>query len=558
MAATTPENESKIAHDADAAMCTEIGHVHDAAGNVDQLQRRLSNRHIQLIAIGGSIGTGLFINIGMGLAKGGPASLLIGIVIHCCFMALVNNCIAEMTVLFPVSGGFIRMADKWVDSALGFMAGWNFFLYEAILIPFEITALSIVLQYWRDGIPSAAVTAVTIATYSVFNMLPVGLYGESEFWLSSGKVVLVFILFGFTFFTMVGVNPQRDAYGFRYWVSPGPLAEWHTGGDLGRLEGLLNVIWVGTFIVVGPEYLSMAAAETRHPRIYVKSAYKAVYFRFGLFFIGSALATGIVVPYSDPTLQALARGEQSGSSAAASPYVVAMNHLGISVLPDIVNALIFTSILSAGNTYTFCAMRSLYGMALEGRAPGFLRKCTKGGIPIYCLGVTTLFSCLAFLQESRSSLVVLQWFVNLVTAGCIISFIVICITYLRFFRACKVQGVDRKAFPYYAYFQPYGAWLGLCWTVFVVLGYGYSSFTPWNVGTFFSYYSMAIFAVATFTGWKLAMGSKLVPSSKVDLVWERPTVDAYEAVTAEKPVGFWTEIRDMVRRRRRDISSAGV
>jgi amino acid transporter len=165
MAATTPENESKIAHDADAAMCTEIGHVHDAAGNVDQLQRRLSNRHIQLIAIGGSIGTGLFINIGMGLAKGGPASLLIGIVIHCCFMALVNNCIAEMTVLFPVSGGFIRMADKWVDSALGFMAGWNFFLYEAILIPFEITALSIVLQYWRDGIPSAAVTAVTIATY---------------------------------------------------------------------------------------------------------------------------------------------------------------------------------------------------------------------------------------------------------------------------------------------------------------------------------------------------------------------------------------------------------
>lgn len=160
-----PEKEPGPQSEADLAATTEVSHVHETSGNVDQLQRRLGNRHIQLIAIGGSIGTGLFINIGMGLAKGGPASLLIGLVILCCFMALVNNCIAEMTVLLPVSGGFIRMADKWVDSALGFMAGWNFFLYEAIVIPFEITALSIVLGYWRDDIPSAAVTAATIALY---------------------------------------------------------------------------------------------------------------------------------------------------------------------------------------------------------------------------------------------------------------------------------------------------------------------------------------------------------------------------------------------------------
>lgn len=160
-----PEKEPVPQSEADLAATTEVSHVHETSGNVDQLQRRLGNRHIQLIAIGGSIGTGLFINIGMGLAKGGPASLLIGLVILCCFMALVNNCIAEMTVLLPVSGGFIRMADKWVDSALGFMAGWNFFLYEAIVIPFEITALSIVLGYWRDDIPSAAVTAATIVLY---------------------------------------------------------------------------------------------------------------------------------------------------------------------------------------------------------------------------------------------------------------------------------------------------------------------------------------------------------------------------------------------------------
>ncbi|KAL4983169.1 amino acid permease/ SLC12A domain-containing protein [Aspergillus falconensis] len=545
-----PVSEKKSQADIGPTTSTEIGHVRET-GNSDHLQRRLGNRQIQLIAIGGSIGTGLFINIGMGLAKGGPASLLIGLIVLCCFMALINSCTAEMTVYLPVSGGFIRMADKWVDSALGFMAGWNFFLYEAIVIPFEITALSIVLGFWRDDIPSAAVTAATVILYGVFNMLPVGLYGETEFWLSSGKVFLVFILFGFTFFTMVGVNPKGEAYGFRYWNDPGPFAEWHTEGNLGRFEGLLNVIWAGTFIVVGPEYLSMAAAETKLPRIYVKTAYKTVYFRFGLFFIGSALAAGIVIPYNNPVLQALAAGEESSSSAASSPYVIAMRELGIKFLPDLVNALIFTSILSAGNTYTFCAMRSLYSMALEGRAPSIFKKCTKGGIPIYCLAVTSLISCLAFLQESSGSSVVLQWFVNLVTAGCTINFLVICITYLRFYRACAVQGIDRRTFPYYGYFQPYAAWLGLCWTIFVILGYGYSSFTPWDVGTFFSYYTMAIFAVVMYTGWKVVVRSKMVAPEDVDLVWERPTIDAYEATCTEIPVGFWTEILGMLKLKRR-------
>lgn len=129
----------------------------------NQLHRRLGNRQIQLIAIGGSIGTGLFINIGSGLAKGGPGSLLIGFIVYCFFIGLVNNCMAEMAVLMPVEGGFIRMAGKWVDDALGFMVGWNFFLYEAILIPFEITALNVVLGYWRDDIhPAIIVTAVII------------------------------------------------------------------------------------------------------------------------------------------------------------------------------------------------------------------------------------------------------------------------------------------------------------------------------------------------------------------------------------------------------------
>jgi amino acid transporter len=164
------EKESKYIDEGIAPVETRNNDVHIQQGlvsdNADQLQRRLGNRQIQLIAIGGSIGTALFVSIGGGLARGGPLSLFLAYTIYSGLLGLVNNCIAEMTVLHPVSGGFIRMAGKWVDDAFGFMAGWNFFFYEALLIPFEITALNLVLSYWRDDIPTAAVCAGCIVLYA--------------------------------------------------------------------------------------------------------------------------------------------------------------------------------------------------------------------------------------------------------------------------------------------------------------------------------------------------------------------------------------------------------
>jgi yeast amino acid transporter len=146
---------------------TRGGSVH--AGNIlesgDQLKRHLGNRQIQLIAIGGSIGTATFVSISNGLVAGGPGSLFIAYALYASVMGLVNNCMAEMAVFQPVTGAFIRMAGRWVDESLGFMAGWNFFLYEALLIPFEISALNLVLSYWRDDIPVAAVVAVCIILY---------------------------------------------------------------------------------------------------------------------------------------------------------------------------------------------------------------------------------------------------------------------------------------------------------------------------------------------------------------------------------------------------------
>lgn len=140
-----------------------------SAGNSDGLQRRLDNRQIQLIAIGGTIGTGLFVSIGAGLAKGGAGSLLVCTFLYSCVMALVNNSIAEMNTYMPVSGGFIRLAGAWVDDALGFMVGWNYFFYEALLIPFEIVALNLIVSFWSDKItepgPTAGFIAAVIIAY---------------------------------------------------------------------------------------------------------------------------------------------------------------------------------------------------------------------------------------------------------------------------------------------------------------------------------------------------------------------------------------------------------
>ncbi|KAE8312462.1 amino acid permease-domain-containing protein [Aspergillus transmontanensis] len=426
------------------------------------LQRRLGNRQIQLVAIGGSIGTAIFVTIGDALRKSGPGGLLLAFLIYNVMLAMVNNSMAEMSTYMPVSGGFIYLAGKWVDDALGFMVGWNFFLYEAIMIPFEITAINLVLSFWRNDIPPAAVCVACIVIYACLNALAVKGYGEAEFWLSGGKVILIFILFAFTFVTMVGGNPQHDAFGFRHWRHPGPFAEYLRTDDLGRFEGFLAALWAASYTCVGPEYISMVAAEAKYPRIYIKNAFKTAYWRFGVFFVGSALCCGVLVAYNDPTLVAVYSGESEGAgTAAASP-----------------------------------------------------------------------------------SSQVLTWLMNLLTAAAIIDFIVMCVTYIWFYRACKAQGFDRSKLPYKGWLQPWCAIIGCLWMTIVVTCYGYTSFAPWDVTTFFTHYTMLLFDIIAFAGWKLFKRTRILRPDELDLILEAPDITAYEeaAKINTPPIGFWAEL----------------
>ena len=181
-------------------------------------------------------------------------------------------------------------------------------------------------------------------------------------------------------------------------------------GDLGRFEGFLVALWQASFTIVGPEYLATVAGEVKLPRRNLKRAFKTAYARFGIFFIGGALCVSIICPANDPVLVAILTGTSGGSgTGAASPYIIAMHNMGVTVLPHIVNALLCTAIFSAGNAYFYCATRALHSLAQDGHAPKIFRKCTKSGVPIYSFAVTLIFPLISLLQLSNSTAQVITW-----------------------------------------------------------------------------------------------------------------------------------------------------
>jgi amino acid transporter len=293
---------------------------------------------------------------------------------------------------------------------------------------------------------------------------------------------------------MVGGNPMHDAYGFRNWnpskVSGTPFAEFIYEGSLGQWIGFLACLIQAAYTIAGPEYVSMTAGEAQDPRRVMPRAFNGVFYRLTLFFMLGSLCVGIVVPYNDPDLINAISNAHPG--AGSSPYVIAMVHMKIPVLPHIVNALVLTSVFSAGNSYVFCASRTLFGLALEGKAPRFLTRCTRNGVPIYCVAITLAISLLAFLQVSNNAAVVLQWIVNLVTASQLLNFSIICFTYIRFYNALRAQGISRDTLPHKSWWQPFSAYYGLIGTFIMAFVSGYTVFLPgrWNVTDFFFSYTM--------------------------------------------------------------------
>ncbi|KAH7414049.1 amino acid permease/ SLC12A domain-containing protein [Phaeosphaeria sp. MPI-PUGE-AT-0046c] len=525
-------DEEKTFDGAHPRRSSVVGSVREVGDNT---HRKLKSRHIQLIGIGGTIGTALYVQIGRGLMNGGPASLFLAFTLWCTVILAVTISIAEMVTYLPISSPFIRFAGRFVDDAFGVAAGWNFFIFEAALVPFEIVACNVIIGFWSTAVPTGAIIAIVIVLYGVINLMAVKWYGETEFWAAIGKVLLIIGLLIFTFISMLGGNPQKDRYGFRYWKNPGSFTELYYEGQLGRFLGFLQCLIQASFTIAGPDYVSMAAGETENPRKVMPRAYNAVFYRLTAFFVLGSLAVGINVPYNDPDLIAAFKLGKPG--AAASPYVIAMNRLRIEGLPHVVNAGVLASAFSAGNSYVYCASRSLFGLALEGKAPKFLTKCTKQGVPIYCVAFVLMVALLSFLQLGNNSAIVLNWFVSLVTASQLINFSVICFTFLRFYKACEAQGLDRRTLPYVGMFQPYAAWYALICTFIMTFVGGYTVFLKgmWDVPNFLFSYLMVFLFPILFVGWKFLKRTKWHKPHEVDLVTDLAEIEEYHRNYVEEP-----------------------
>ncbi|KAK5169197.1 uncharacterized protein LTR77_006506 [Saxophila tyrrhenica] len=509
------------------------GSIADVTAGSQALHRSLRGPEVQLFAIGGAIGTSLYVQMGSALPKGGPAGLLIAFLIWGGVMWAVNECFAEMVTYAPVPSPFIRFGSEWVDGALGFAMAWNFFLNMAILVPFELVALNIMIHFWTDKIPVEAIIVAMILLYAFLNVVTVRYFGISEFYLSIGKVVLMVGLFFFTFITMVGGNPLHDAYGFRYWNKPGAFIEYNAAGDTGRFLGVLSCVYQASFSITGPEYISMVAAETENPRKILPPAFKSFAWRILVFFVGSALCIGIVIPSDSPTLLAILSGEISGSgTGAASPYVIAMQRLKISGLPHIVNALILTSIFSAGNALLYAATRTLHGMSLEGHAPRIFSRCTKRGVPVWALLFSLSFCLLAFLQSSSSSAAVLGYLVVLITCCQMLNYGFTALAYRHFYLNLQKQGISRDTLPYKGRFQPYTSYVAMGGPLFMIFAGGYDVFLKgnWSVMWFFLDYSMIGFFIVAFVGWKLIFRTSYVQPGTADLSLGglKDEIDKYE------------------------------
>ncbi|KAL5512044.1 hypothetical protein ACEPAH_5263 [Sanghuangporus vaninii] len=522
------------------AAVVENASFHLDAADLDRVQRRLKQRHVQMIAIAGTLGTGLFLGSGKALQGAGPLGALLAYA-FVGSIAYASLCsIGEMAAHAPISGTYPHYAARWVDPALGFAVGWNSFYSGAITVPSEITAAQILLTFWDDKESHAAIyTAVICIGVCLINIFGVRWFGESEFCFSIIKILLITGLIITGLVVDLGGGPDHQRIGFRYWKNPGAMAQFDLVSSdkvgLGRFLGLLSVLIQAAFSLQGMELVAVAASETESPRRNIGKAVRRVFYRIIIFYILGIFVTGLLVPYNDPNLLS------DSGNAAESPYVIAFTRAGIKVLPSIINAAIFTSAFSAGNSFLFSSSRILYGLAIRGQAPRIFAYCTKAGLPIVAVAFTSCFAFLSFMNTSNSSEQVFTWFVNLTTVAGLFTWFTINLTFLFFYRGKKAQGFDRTKSAYFSSLQPYLSIWGAFWCVIVILINGFAVFFDFNASDFLvAYINIPIF-IGLYVFWKFFKRTKVWKPQDMDFVTGIPTVEETE-IPEEPPRTLWQKI----------------
>ncbi|PSN65752.1 amino acid permease-like protein [Corynespora cassiicola Philippines] len=476
------------------------------------LARGLHQRHIQMIAIAGAIGTGLFLGLGGSIQTGGPLGALLGYATVGLVVCAVQFALGEVAALLPVTGSFVRHAEFLVDPAFGFAIGLNIVYGNLLSVPAEISAICVLFQYWTDLNSSVFICIFIVLTF-VVGISFVGIYGEIEFWFATLKILLVIFLIIFGLVIDLGGIPGQERIGFRYWKSPGPFVEYISTGPWGQFLGYWAVMTNAVFSFAGVESLAMAAAETQNPRRNIPKACKKVFARVLLFYILAVLVVGMIVASDDPRLN-----DQSGN-AAQSPFVIVASAAGIKAIPSVVNAVVITSAWSSSNQALLSGTRVLYGLAIKGQAPKVFLRTTAWGVPYVCVLFNTCFMFLAFMSLSSSAMTVFWWLVDLTAAGVLVSWSSILFNHIRLCLAMKKQGISRTELPFYNSWTVYSSPVALFMCLTILFTGGFSVFTKgnWSAAGFISSYLDIPLVIAAFLLWKFIKGTKFVSLAEIPI-----------------------------------------
>nr|WP_172570321.1 phenylalanine transporter [Cedecea sp. FDAARGOS_727] len=424
-------------------MASEVQSQDAGPEDGQQLKRGLQNRHIQLIALGGAIGTGLFLGIGPAIQMAGPAVLL-GYGVAGIIAFLIMRQLGEMVVEEPVSGSFSHFAYKYWGPFAGFLSGWNYWVMFVLVGMAELTAGGIYMQYWFPDVPTWTWVALFFVVINAANLVNVRLYGEMEFWFALIKVLAIVGMIGFGIWLLVSGHGGERASIENLWQHGGFLATgWH---------GLILSLAVIMFSFGGLELIGITAAEASSPQTTIPKAVNQVVYRILLFYIGSLVVLLSLYPWLE-------------IKSNSSPFVMIFHELNSNVVASALNFVILVASLSVYNSGVYSNSRMLFGLSIQRNAPQFLAKVSRGGVPVNSLllsgGITSLVVLLNYLLPHDAFSVLMA----LVVATLLLNWIMISLAHLKFRCAMRRKGRETR---FKALLYPFGNYLCIAFMMMIL------------------------------------------------------------------------------------------
>ncbi|MFL0364818.1 amino acid permease [Pseudobacillus sp. 179-B 2D1 NHS] len=468
----------------------------------NQLKRTLKARHLTMISLGGSIGTGIFLASGGAIHNAGPGGALLAYAAIGVMVYFLMTSLAEMAAYMPVAGSFKVYASKFVDPALGFAIGWNYWYNWAITIAAELAAAVLIMKFWFPDSPSILWSGLALLIMFGLNFMSAKGFGESEFWFALIKVVTIILFIVTGLFMIFGIMGGEAIGLTNFTIKDAPF----NGGFL----AVLGVFMAAGFSFQGTELLGVAAGESEEPEKNIPKAINSVFWRILLFYILAILVIGLILPYTDERLLS--------DSVSVSPFTLVFERAGFAFAASVMNAIILTSVLSAGNSGMYASTRMLWDLARDGQAPKFLARLDKRGVPVNALIITTLVGSLAFLTTFFGDGAVYVWLLNASGMAGFVTWLGIAISHYRFRRAFIAQGGDVTTLPYRAKWFPIGPLLALILCTFVILGQNFQAFMggqiDWN-GVLVSYIGLPLFLIF-WIAYKIKHKTKVIPLEECD------------------------------------------